>query len=328
MADGGAVDPAGAGVSVVIPTYNCERYIGQTLRSVLAQSHPPLEVLVVDDGSTDSTAAIVRSFGGAVRLIQQANSGVCAARNRGFDESRGEFVCFLDHDDYWFRWKLARQIEAFKVYPAAGVVYTGFVNWRSHGGDFPDPEELAVIAPSELIINHEYSGWIYHHLLLTCWALTSTAMLRREVFARIGGFDDQLPYAEDWDLWLRISRQHPFVKVEAMSTLYRQHPDQGNRKLRPIDYRTRLLEDASARWGLSSADGRTIERQRFKSRLARYHMEFGLQHLVNGGRLVAIRSFWRAWRHHPLRLRFPVLVAAACLGWRPRQTIEFDAERK
>ena len=320
--------PAQRCVSVVIPTYNCERYIAQTLESVLAQSLPPLEVLVVDDGSTDATAQIARSFGEPVRVIQQRNQGVCQARNRGFEASRGTFVCFLDHDDYWFPWKLARQVEALEANPVAGVAYTSFATWNPKDGVFPEPESIAPVAPDSASIDTEYSGWIYHHFLIDCWALTSTAMLRRGVFECSGGFDVNLPYAEDWDLWLRISREHPFVKLDAISTLYRQHPDQGNRKLREIDYRTRLLESASQRWGLASADGRSIDRQEFRARLARYHMQFGLHHLTYGHRLVAVRSLWNAWRHDPLRVKYPALVAAACIGWKPRSAADRNAAQE
>ena len=133
-----------------------------------------------------------------------------------------------------------------------------------------------------------------------------------------GGFDVALPYSEDWDLWLKLSRDYPFVKLDRVSTLYRQHPYQGNRVLRPVDYRTRLLEDAAGRWGLASADGRAVPRSVFRQRLARYHLQFALHHLQHRSRRVALRSLMRAWRLQPGWLRPPAVAAAALLGWRPR----------
>lgn len=305
-------------VSVIIPAWNCERYIAQTLASVLAQSHRPLEVLVVDDGSSDRTPEIVAAHGAPVRLIRQSNQGVCVARNRGFEASRGEFVCFMDHDDHWFPWKLARQVEAFEAHPEAGVVFTDFAVWQPRDGLFPEPAAVADTDDGPPGIDADFSGWIYHQFLIDCWALTSSVMIRRGVFAASGGFDPSLPYSEDWDLWLRLSREVAFIKLQRVSTLYRQHVRQGSRQVRDINYRVRLLEAASQRWGLASADGRRVDRGLFRRTLARYEMQFGLHHLQHGHRDVAVRSFVHAWRLHPQRLRYGALIAATLMGWRPR----------
>ena len=305
-------------VSVVVPTYNCERYIAQTLDSVLGQSHRQIEVLVVDDGSTDSTADIVGGYGSPVRLIRQQNQGVCAARNHGFAQSGGEFVCFLDHDDYWFPWKLTRQLEAFEADPKAGVVFTDFALWFPESGVFPHPAGLASPDIGPPPIDEEFSGFIYHQFLIDCWALTSTVMIRRGAFAGSAGFDPSLPYSEDWDLWIRLSKQHRFIKLDRVSTLYRQHPEQGNRKLREIDYRTQLLESASRTWGLVSADGRRVSESKFHQNLARYHLQFALHHLGHDRRNVALDSMLKAWRNHPTRIKYLALVAAVAIGWKPR----------
>lgn len=305
-------------VSVVIPTYNCEPYIAQTLDSVLAQTHAELEVIVVDDGSTDRTPDIVAAYGGRVVLIRQRNQRVCAARNRGFAESRGAYVCFLDHDDIWFPWKLARQLEAFAAHPDLGVVFTEFVNWMPGVDGFGDPAALDPGDGGPPPIDPEHTGWIYHQFLLDCWALTSTVMMRREVFAASSGFDVALPYSEDWELWLRLSREHQFMRLARPSTLYRQHPSQGNKVLRPIDYRTQLLERAAREHGLASRDGRAVSPRQFGRQLARWHMQFGLHQLQHGGRRAALGSFARAWRWDPGYWRYPALMAATTVGWRPR----------
>ncbi|HEY1092631.1 MAG TPA: glycosyltransferase family A protein, partial [Burkholderiaceae bacterium] len=125
-------------VSVVIPSYNAEGFIAETLRSVLAQSFTDFEIIVVDDGSSDRTPEIAEALG--VRVLRQANAGVCAARNRGLAEARGEFICFLDHDDYWYPDKLAAQIAEFERDPELGVVYTDIIPWSVDAtGTYPDP---------------------------------------------------------------------------------------------------------------------------------------------------------------------------------------------
>jgi hypothetical protein len=309
--------PQGPLVSIIIPTYNCERYIEGTLRSVLGQSHRPIEVLVVDDGSTDRTPEIVAAHGEPVRLIRQANHGVCVARNHGFQQSKGALVCFLDHDDHWFDWKLACQVEAFERDQQLGVAFTDFQLWFPENGAFPDPARLAPASQPAPDVDAEFTGYIYHQFLLDCFALTSTVMMRREVFAASGGFDPALPYSEDWDLWLRLAREHRFIKHARVSTLYRQHPEQGNRKLRQVDYRTELLEHARQRWGLASADGRSVELAAFRHNLARYHSQFALHQLLHGQRRAGARSMFRAWLNHPARGKYLAVAAAALMGWKP-----------
>lgn len=304
-------------VSVIVPTYNCEPYIEQTLRSVLAQSVSPLEVIVVDDGSTDSTVARAEAMGERVRVHRQTNRGVSHARNLGFELSRGSYVCFLDHDDYWFPWKLELQTGVMAADPGIAVAYTPFREWHINDSSFPPPEALGEVRPVTVAIDPEYSGYVYHHFLLTCWALTSTAMIRRDAFAEVGGFDVSLPFAEDWDLWLRIARGHRFAKIDFVSTLYRQHRTQGYRKLRELDYCSRLLEDAVARWGYASADGRSVEPRLFRQRLARRHLEFGKHHLSAGHLTAALPSLWKAWRNDPARLKYLAILGAAVAGWRP-----------
>jgi glycosyltransferase involved in cell wall biosynthesis len=304
-------------VSVVIPTYNCEQFITETISSVLQQSFRDLELIVVDDGSQDRTRDIVAGFGEPVRLITQSNARVCAARNRGLAESRGRFVCFMDHDDYWFPDKLALQVEAMLSHPDVGVVFGGFILWRTdQNGSFPAPDsyDLAGYPAGQ---NEDFSGWIYHQFLLDCWMLTSTAMFRREVFDRCAPFDVNLPYSEDWELWLRLSREYPFLKLNRPNTLYRQHARQGNRILREIDYRTELLSNAAKKWGLCSRDGRCQDQQRFAKQLALYNTEFAMGHASGGSHALARRSLLKAWRAFPRNPKPILYIIALALGWRP-----------
>ncbi len=306
-------------VSVIIPSYNCAPYIRETIDSVLSQSFSDLELLVVDDASTDETCQIVESYGAAVRLIRHAtNVQVCASRNHGLREARGQYVCFMDHDDYWFPDKLDSQVRLLEQHPEAGVVFSEFTLWFPDGnGQFPAPHTFRSALGAGDGTDPDYSGWIYHQFLLDCWMLTSTALFRRDVFDRCGVFDESLPYSEDWDLWLRMAREYPFLKMTRSTTLYRQHPGQGNRRVREVDYRTRLLAAAERRWGLASPDGRFVPRQVFLSQLARYHAAYGRHRLQAGHRGPAIRSFARAWATDPRQWKYPAYLLATLFGWKP-----------
>ena len=118
--------PSAATVSVVIPTFNCAAYLEEALRSVLAQTHPAREIIVVDDGSTDATASVVASFGAAVSYVFQANAGVAAARNAGMARARGDYIAFLDADDYWAPDKLETQLRLMAACPDVDLVCTDF----------------------------------------------------------------------------------------------------------------------------------------------------------------------------------------------------------
>ena len=307
-------------VSVVIPSHNCQAYIAQTVGSVLAQTMGDLELLLVDDGSTDATVATVQALGDPrVRVIRQANGGVCKARNRGIAEARSPLICLLDHDDWWLPHKLQRQLQALGQRPQAGVAYSSFERWYADpaSGVFAAPESFDFSAITD-DIDPAFSGWVHHQFLLDCWMLTSTSMFRREVFARCGTFDESLPFSEDWELWLRVAREFEFVQLRRPTTLYRMHACQGSASHRPVDYRTLLLQRTAAQHGLASRDGRAITRRQFRHQLARYHADFARGELAAGRVGHAVSVYAKAWAHHPLRWKYPLYLLATLLGWRGR----------
>jgi glycosyltransferase involved in cell wall biosynthesis len=314
-------------VSVVIPAYNCALYLHETIESMLAQEAVgDMEVIVVNDGSTDHTADIARQFGGVVRVIDQANAGVSSARNRGIRAARGDFIALVDHDDYWFPMKLAGQLAAFAAHPEVDVVFSDFRRWNADGpgGSFRGPSAFAQGAMPQGV-DPDFSGWIYHQMLLDSWILTSTALARAPVFRRAGGFDESLPFSEDWDFWLRVSRSHQFLKLREVSTLYRQHASQGSRVVRPVDYRTRLLEKASGQWGLASRDGRSLAPHQFRRQLAIYSACFGLGHLSGekgANRALAARAFLKALAIDPSYWRSLAYLALTPLGWKPSYRVQ------
>ena len=303
-------------VSIVIPSYNCERYIRQTLQGIVAQTVTDWEVIVVDDGSTDATVAIASTIDPRVRVVQQANAGVCVARNRGYAESAGSYLCFMDHDDYWFAEKLERQLGWMQRMPELGVVYSTCIRWHAAGGVFPPPESLRP-ASDEDTLDAEFTGWVYHQFMRDSCALTSSALIRREALEKCGLFDVDLAYSEDWDLFLRISRHYRFAQMHWPSTLYRQHLNQGSRVARPRDFRSDLLLRAEKDWGLIGPDDKAIDRAEFQQLVARYRMEYGRQHLASGDRRVGVQALIDAWWRHPAKLRYLGLALAGAAGWTP-----------
>ena len=304
-------------VSIVIPSYNCAAYIRQTLMSVVAQTMTDWELIVVDDGSGDDTVHIASAVDARIRVLQQANAGVCAARNRGFAASSGQFLCFMDHDDYWFAEKLQRQLAWMQRQPELGVVYSQCIRWHAVGGQFPAPESLRP-AHDHDVLDADFSGWVYHQFMRDSCALTSSALIRREALEKCGLFDVALAYSEDWDLFLRLSRHYPFAQMNWPTTLYRQHVLQGSRVARERDFRSELLLRAERVWGLTGPDGKAIAAAEFQHQLARYRMEYGRQHLACGDRRTGVRALLDAWRRHPSHLRYLGLAVAGAAGWTPQ----------
>src|SRR5262245_30132400 len=172
-------------VSVVIPAYNCARFIGEALDSVFAQDYPELEVVVVDDGSTDDTCAVVEGYGDRVKLIRQRNAGAAVARNEGMRRASGEYVAFLDSDDLWLPGKLRLQIDHLESHRDVAMCCTRWnLLYPKADGSYPVERPAA---PRSAPLDPKWSGWIYCGLLLDCEVWTSTVVMRRELTARVGG---------------------------------------------------------------------------------------------------------------------------------------------
>lgn len=302
----GAAAPA---VSIVLPAYNSTRYIESTLGSIYAQTLQDFEVLLVDDGSTDDTAAIVARQHPQVRLFRQANAGISQARNTGLRHARGRYIAFMDHDDYWHSRKLEHHVRVLDEADASvGACFGEFLSWD--GVSAPAfPAELTW--PPSFV--PELSGWIYHELLLTNWVLFSTALFRREVFAAVGEFDPDLPPADDWDIALRASRRYQFLKTQDVVALYRMHAGQTSRRCFPRDHQTEVRESMLLRYGPAGPDGRVCDPAKLKDRRIRSHLAHASSHAQAGSVATSLRSLAKAWRLSPTDRR-TWQTAAAFLG--------------
>ena len=310
-------------LSVIIPCYNAEHHIGATIASVLAQGEPKLEIIVVDDGSKDRSVELVRETFPMVRIVQQANQGVAAARNNGLSVARGEWVAFIDADDIWLPGKLAAQFAMLAAQPGCRMCYTAWKVWPS---DVAQPTsamlaELASIAGDAIRWNGP-SGWVYPELLLDCVVWTSTVLARRALFDEIGNFDTSLRVGEDYDLWLRASRVTPILGVAHPYALYRIHPTSITKSRPTENYRAKVISRALEKWGLQSPDGRLTDGRAVRQMLAKSWSDFAGAQYQAGEFALATRGAKQALRlsgtHLPGWKIWLKACAKAVLGVSPK----------
>jgi glycosyltransferase involved in cell wall biosynthesis len=224
-------------VSVVIPAFNAAAYLGGAIDSVLAQTSRDLEVIVVDDGSSDGTPALAARYDSPVRWLRQDNRGVAAARNRGIAESRGRFVAFLDADDLWRPEKLERQLAALRDCAGARASATAFsivdADLAPLGVQRVEPAEPALV---DLLLRGNVIG------------TPSSVLCERGLLEESGGFDTGLSQCADWDLWLRFAARTRFAILDAPLTVYRRHAGNMSRSVELLERDSiGVLERAFAR---------------------------------------------------------------------------------
>ncbi len=231
-------------VSVIIPTYNRATVLEEAVESVLNQTFRNFELLIIDDGSTDHTPQIVEKYRDKIKYLFQINKGPAAARNFGIQNSEGNFICFLDSDDRWLKNKLDVQVDLIRSDPDIKICYTDEI-WMRHG-----------VRVNQKHVHRKYSGWIYQKCLPLCIISPSSVMIHREVFDRVGFFDESLIVCEDYDLWLRISRVYPITFIpEPLIIKYGGHRDQLSHQFLGMDvFRIRALEKILAENGLETVD--------------------------------------------------------------------------
>jgi glycosyltransferase involved in cell wall biosynthesis len=201
-------------ISVVIPTYNQSRFLPYAVESALAQTLPPAEIIVVDDGSTDDTPTTLRRWLNRIRVLRQPNRGVAAARNAGAAAAAGELLAFLDSDDAWLPAKLERQEARFRKDPGLGLVHCGCEEVDGEGRPLRTRiDGLAGCVRDELLL-------LRRPVIL---GGGSGLVVPRSVFDALGGFDESLSTSADWDLCYRIARRHPVGFVHEVLLQYRIH---------------------------------------------------------------------------------------------------------
>ncbi len=202
-------------IAVIIPSFNRKHCLARAIDSVLSQTLVADEIIVVDDGSTDGTDLFIQERYPEITYLPQGNHGVSAARNRGVAESNSRWLAFLDSDDEWLQQKLRQQLDTLVEHPDCQLIHTEEI-WIRNG-----------VRVNQMDKHQKSGGFIFEKCLPLCAISPSSAVMSRQLFEEMGGFDEGLPACEDYDLWLKICSRYPVLFLEnALIKKYGGHDDQ------------------------------------------------------------------------------------------------------
>jgi len=274
-------------VSVIVTAFNVQPYIAETVESVLAQPYPHMELIVVNDGSTDGTAAVLEKFWAEprVRLLHQTNGGSASARNAGARAARGEFLAFLDGDDVAARRRVAAPLEALARRPEAALAY-GRIDLIDERGRFLYSRNNTA---------RYRSGWVAEQLRYRNFIPFSTITVRRDAFWQLGGFDESIRSSEDWEFLFRLTTRYPVEFVDECLVLYRVRPGAKTMDVEAKERAIRAVQERIFFGGLSDGNSRALPA------LVEACRWMGLVGtLVKRGEIShALRFFLKAVRCHP-----------------------------
>jgi len=212
-------------ISLVVPTYNRALLLKRALESVAMQTQLPDEIIVVDDGSTDDTAKMIKKEFPGVVYIHQKNSGVSAARNLGIQKASHEWIALLDSDDEWLPEKLATQVSVIENKPGESYLVHSNEIWIRNGNRVNQMDK-----------HEKYGGWIFEHCLPMCVISPSSVLVKKSLLYEAGLFDEQLTACEDYDMWLKICARYPVNYLpQPLIKKYGGHEDQLSRKYWGMD---------------------------------------------------------------------------------------------
>jgi glycosyltransferase involved in cell wall biosynthesis len=285
-------------VSVIIPAYNSEAYVCQAISSALASRDVGLEVIVIDDGSTDDTWQVLEGFGSAIRKARQSTGGPYKARNLGARLARGQWLAFLDADDDWAPEKLAKQLALAD--DQVGLIYTDRVNF----GDLSRVKERQ----SDSVAL--WDGDVFERLLLGNFITLSSVLVRKSTFDRLGGFSEEHQGVQDWDLWLRYAADGGIVRLcREPLTRYRLHDSQMSNNLE-ARARDRV---AVIRHALSSPRSIGVRRSVVRRAFANSWEIAAWQSAVSR-RWTAVRWYLYSAHYWPWNMRIYKGIVKCCLG--------------
>lgn len=284
-------------ITVVIPVYEQPELLAEALESVERQTFTELEAIVVDDNSSRDFRPIVEEYGDWARLISHdENKGAAAARNTAIEASTGDFLAFLDADDYWRPTKLEKQIEVFESGSTdLGLVYTGFVHHDLEGNEW----KRNPTAHGEIYLKELEQDRIHP---------TSTVMIRKECVERVGMFDASLPSRQDYDLWIRITEHYTVDYVDEMLVDKREQPDSIS-----TNFERRVAGDRAVLEKVRHRSSSVNFRKRTRILSYHYHV-LGRDHESNGDRPLAIKYLSLAVLRYPLRPVSWAMLGIAVLG--------------
>jgi len=277
-------------VSVIIPTYNCARYLPEAIESVLEQSYQDFEVVIVDDGPTDNTREIVseyvKKFSGKIKYFFQANSGAVVARNAAIKSSSGEYIAVLDADDIWLSGRLEEGVKVLEREPDVGLVHAN-ISWMKEDGR---------VVSSPVRKKEFLSGRIFKEIFLRDAHISMpTVLVRSECFERVGLFDEHLTKlgCQDREMWLRVAQKYKFYYIDKVFGLYRMRSGSVSRDRDKMLKARYYVVDKFCREG-------TVGFLLKNRALARIHSEVGNLFLWEGKFSGARREFWTSIMYWPL----------------------------
>ena len=282
-------------VAVIIPTYNRAALVIEAIRSVLSQTFTDFEILVIDDGSSDGTAAAVQQQGAPVRYLWQPNSRQGAARNRGLQQTDAEFASFLDSDDLWLPEKLSRDLGALESEPGAALIYSN-VEYISAAG-----------VPVDYRRDRSPVGKVLPALSRHNFIAASTVTVRRRPFLDAGGFseDPDLSGSEDWEAWMRLATAHEFTYCSRVNTRIRV---QGERMMGDPKNMQRAMLAALAAVESNAEIGRQLGAQMLAMRASMYH------HIAMNYCAAEQERCGRHWLGRTLTTHWPIAATPRFLG--------------
>jgi len=209
-------------ISVIIPIYNGEKYLRETIDSVIEQTEKNWEIIAVNDGSTDGSQKILEEYEklipGRISVVSVENGGVSRARNIGADIAKGTYLAFLDQDDLWSSHKLEHQMVLFSTEPSLILSFTNQTIIDEHGN---------TIKVIHYIFDHRHRGYVLETLIFMNFIPISSVVIKRDIFLGMGGFDPQFAFVEDWDFLLKVARDFTVDYIDEPLVLYRQHKESG-----------------------------------------------------------------------------------------------------
>ncbi len=270
-------------VSIVIPTYNRENIICKAIDSALSQTFKNLEIIIIDDGSTDRTKTVLEKYGARLHYFYQENRGISGARNTGINRCSGDYVAFLDSDDYWLPEKLEKQIALFQKHPEYGMVAC---QCASIG---PDGEFRQKNRPGK-------SGSVLLDLFKKNFIRTSSAVIKKDCFLKAGLFDETLKECEEYDLWLRIAACCDVGFINEPLAVYTDNPKGASTdSLRGRLYRLQVLEKDYLK--------QTVPDRLYRKRIADTCHYIGRHWAKRGGRKESLSFLKKAQQLHPFYLK-------------------------
>ena len=287
-------------VSVVIPAHNAGSFIDECVQSVLRQDCPAHEIIVINDGSTDRDYDGLTQLASNIRVINQPNRGVSAARNRGCELARSEFVAILDADDVWLPWKLGAQMRHLARHDPVDAVFCLGVYWR------PEPCGNVWIQPQQIVHPHgdiEAKRLHYRDFLQGIPVASSSMVVRRSVWQAIGGFQEGMMYAEDQHFNLKLAHGYAVDVLKVVGVLYRQHSTSATARIQEPNHWADVISRTVKTLGLVDAAGVSADPAKLRHWLSQLHVCHGYDHFWRGDLAVARREFWRAFTKDPVNAK-------------------------